>query len=412
VSGSSLRQMLIVAQRDYLRTVRRRGFVLATLLLPAGMITVLLISNLAATSGALPPGQPIMVVNESAIELTAAPGLVPDVELVSRSQAQAGLQAGSISSYFVVPAGWPSGANVLEVRLPTASTQGLEVVVRSAAERAQVDQVLRIGLLRAAGLPDSAMSGVFMPINYSTVDPAGQPVSEGDLAAGFLLPYLFTLIFVMSVFITSGYLLQSVSEEKENRVVEIVLSSVPALPLMAGKILGLGLAGLTQIAIWLAAALVGLPLIGQGMSTNLSLPPSTIVLTLIVFAIGYVTYGAIFAAIGALAPTAREGQQTSAVVVLPAIVPVVLLSFFLRDPSSPLVWALAIAPLTAPATTLEVIAMGGSVPWLLVGLSLASQLLVAAVAIILSSRVFRATLLLYGTQPSLRSIVNALLARP
>ncbi len=63
----------------------------------------------------------------------------------------------------------------------------------------------------------------------------------------------------MSIFITSGYLLQSVTEEKENRVVEIVLSSVPSLPLMAGKLLGLGAAGLTQVVIWIGTALVFLP---------------------------------------------------------------------------------------------------------------------------------------------------------
>ena len=64
-----------------------------------------------------------------------------------------------------------------------------------------------------------------------------------------VVPVCFALIFVLGIFITSGYLLQSVNEEKENRVVEIVLSSVPPLPLMAGKVLSLGAAGLTQVRI-------------------------------------------------------------------------------------------------------------------------------------------------------------------
>ena len=84
----------------------------------------------------------------------------------------------------------------------------------------------------------------------------------------YLVPYAFTLIFMLSIFITSGYLLQSVTEEKENRVVEILLSSIPALPLMAGKVLGLGAAGLTQVAIWVATALIALPLINNQFSLN------------------------------------------------------------------------------------------------------------------------------------------------
>ena len=96
----------------------------------------------------------------------------------------------------------------------------------------------------------------------TTITVGGSTVSDAAMAASVVLPFAFTLLFVMSIFITSGYLLQSVTEEKENRVVEILLSSVPSLPLMAGKILGLGAAGLTQVAIWIGASLLFIPIIG------------------------------------------------------------------------------------------------------------------------------------------------------
>ena len=123
------------------------------------------------------------------------------------------------------------------------------------------------------------------------------------------MPYAFTLIFMLSIFITSGYLLQSVTEEKENRVVEILLSSIPALPLMAGKVLGLGAAGLTQVAIWVITALVALPLLNNQFSLSINISLVTLLLAVIFFGLGYLSYGAIFAAIGALAPGAREAQQ-------------------------------------------------------------------------------------------------------
>ena len=104
--------------------------------------------------------------------------------------------------------------------------------------------------------------------------------------------------------VTSGYLLQSVTEEKENRVVEILLSSIPALPLMAGKVLGLGAAGLTQVAIWVATALVALPLLSNQLSLTISISLVTLLLAVFFFGLGYMSYGAIYAAVGALAPGA------------------------------------------------------------------------------------------------------------
>ncbi len=249
------------------------------------------------------------------------------------------------------------------------------------------------------------------PITVDAVDETGAPVSDASIAASFLVPYAFTLIFILSLFITSGYLLQSVTEEKENRVVEIVLSSVKPLPLMAGKIIGLGAAGLTQVVIWVTTALVVMPLANQQFSLNIGIPIPTLVLAVVVFSLGYLGYGAIFAAIGALAPGAREGQQYGSFFGFLSVIPVILMSAFLEDLGSPLVIALCLLPLTAPAALLEVIAIAPTPPWPLVIASLVSQAAFVALAIVGSARVFRATLLLYGVRPSARRLVGALLAR-
>ena len=82
------------------------------------------------------------------------------------------------------------------------------------------------------------------------------------------------------------------------------------------------------------------------------------------------------------------------------------------DPTGPLVWLLAVVPLTAPAALLEALALSSSTPWLLVAVGLIAQLVFVLIAIVAASRVFRATLLLYGTRPGLRRIVAAMTARP
>jgi ABC-2 type transport system permease protein len=405
-----LRLVVLVARRDYLRTVRRRGFLIATLLLPAGMALIMLISGAAASSGSSTPShKPIVIVNESSVALQVDPQLTPDVQLIDKSDADARLQSGDITEYFVVPPGWPTPATVVHIESQEDRTRLLDEI--GSTSQSELEVLLRTSILRDAGLPASALGTVLAPITYDSQTPDGQPVSDADLAASFLVPYAFTLVFVLGIFITSGYLLQSVSEEKENRVVEILLSSVPALPLMAGKIVGLGLAGLTQIVIWLLTALIGLPLLNQQLSINITVAPTTLILTFVLYAVGYLTYGALFAAIGALASGSREAQQFSSFVVLPAIIPVVLVTFFLRDSASPIVWLLTLLPLTAPGAILEVVAIAPSPPWLMVGLSIVSQLIVAALAVFMSGRIFRATVLLYGVRPSVRRIASAVFAR-
>jgi len=260
-------------------------------------------------------------------------------------------------------------------------------------------------------VPDSVVAQLIMPLSYETVGTSGGQSSDAQILSSYLVPYAFTLIFMLSIFITSGYLLQSVTEEKENRVVEILLSSIPALPLMAGKVLGLGAAGLTQVAIWVATALVALPLLNNQFSLAITISPVTLILAVVFFALGYMSYGAIYAAVGALAPGAREAQQYASVFGVIAVIPIVLLPVFLSDPSGPLVVLLCIVPLTAPAAMLAVLASSPTVPWMLVIVSLTAQIVFVVFATIATGRIFRATLLLYGVRPSLGRIAGAIFAR-
>jgi ABC-2 type transport system permease protein len=413
VSNQFLRLVLLVARRDYLRTVRRRGFLLATLLLPASMALLFVVSSAAsigAASGGNQPGQ-ILLVNESSVALYPDAGLTPDVTVLPRAAAEAELANGSATSYFVVPATWPAQAQVSLIEAASANTgRSLETLTRQEAQQSEVELLLRVSLLRDAGLPDATLGQLLTPVTFDSVTTSGEPVSDAAVAANFIVPYVFTLIFVLSIFITSGYLLQSVTEEKENRVVEIVLSSIPALPLMAGKVLGLGAAGLTQVAIWLGTALLAMPLINQQLQVHVSLEPGTLALAVVVFCLGYLAYGAIFAALGALASGAREAQQYSSFFGFFAVVPLILTPIFLSDPNSIVVWVLALIPLTAPAAILEVLSTGAP-PVLMIGLSLVVQVLFVAVAIVAAGRVFRATVLLYGTRPTLGRIVAAVTAR-
>ena len=272
--------------------------------------------------------------------------------------------------------------------------------------------MLRDGLL-AGGEPQRLIpsAGSIVPAKIESRTTEGEPVTDLSVVASFVLPYIFTLLFVLSIFITSGYLLQSVTEEKENRVVEIVLSSIPALPLMAGKILGLGLAGLTQVVIWVITALIALPLLNAQLATNIEITPVTLALAVLYFALGYLAYGAIFAAVGSVAPGSREANQYSSFFGVIAVVPLIFSTVFLTDLNSPIVWVLALFPLTTPATMLQVLALSPTTPWFMVAITLVDLVAFVLIATIACARIFRATLLLYGVRPDVRQMVGAVLAR-
>jgi ABC-2 type transport system permease protein len=378
------------------------------------MATMFGISAFFSTGGAQQPLAQVLVVDESPVTLSTDPALTPHVILVDRADAEARIAAGDASDYYLVPAGWPGAPDVRHVvgaaggaNKPLSSIEALR---HEQLAQGEIEILLRLSLVRDAGLPDSALAQLLTPTKFTSVSTTGEPVSDASVLAGFALPYVFTLIFVLSIFITSGYLLQSVTEEKENRVVEIVLSSIPALPLMAGKVLGLGAAGLTQVAIWLLTALIAIPLINAQFSLDLSLSLVQLVLAVVFFCLGYLGYGAIFAAVGAVAPGAREGQQYSSFFGFFAVVPVIATPVFVSDPNSLICWVLALFPLTAPAASLELLSLTDT-PWLMIGASFIAQVVFVLLAVVLAGRIFRATLLLYGVRPSLGRIVSALTGR-
>ncbi len=414
-SAGFLRLAAIIARRDYLRTVRRRGFIFGTLLLPIGFLALFGLSALlgggpAATTTGVPG--PIVIVDASNVDLSAVASPAT-VQVMSEAAAVAALQAGEIAEFYRVPATWPDQPTVQRVTLSSGRFD-LGEAQRRQGQVELLDAALRAGLLLPAGVSPEIITRVIVPAQVTVVTlDSDTPTSDAAMVAGALVPFAFTLLFVMSIFITSGYLLQSVTEEKENRVVEILLSSVPSLPLMAGKIVGLGAAGLTQVLIWIITALVALPLIGSqvGGLGDLPISPPVILLAIAYFVLGYLAFGAVFAAIGAIAPGNREAQQYSGFFGFVAVIPLIFSSLFLTDLESPIVVALAIIPVTSTAAMLMVLALSPTIPMGLVVASLVSLGVFVVLATIASARVFRATLLLYGVRPSVGRIVGAILAR-
>ncbi|GAG52156.1 unnamed protein product, partial [marine sediment metagenome] len=165
--------------------------------------------------------------------------------------------------------------------------------------------------------------------------------------------YIFSILLMMAVMTGSGYLLQSVSEEKENRMIEVVLTSVSPLGLMAGKVLALGLVGLLQVTIWavsiafMAPRILGnFPNLGQ-----LIIDPVLLVWVVAFFLAGYFVFGVTNAGIGAATTSYRQGSQISMLLLMPAVlVPMWLFVFIAGNPDGLLAQILSFIPFTAPIT--------------------------------------------------------------
>ncbi|MEW5987507.1 MAG: ABC transporter permease [Chloroflexota bacterium] len=245
------------------------------------------------------------------------------------------------------------------------------------------------------------------------LDSTGAEVTEavGDGMDRFWLVYAYTMVLLLSTFLSAGQLTRSVVEEKENRTVEMVLSSIRPFPLLAGKLAGQGLSGLLQVVVWLVSALLLTRVAGGQIPFLISaeISPTLGGLAILYFVTGYLLFGACAAGIGAVSTNMREGPQYATLYSLPAVLPVMFLGLIVEAPNGTMAVAFSLFPLTAPLGMIERLVVT-AVPHWQIGLSLALLATSVALAIWLAARLFQVQTLLSGQLPTRRQLWQ-LLAR-
>ena len=239
------------------------------------------------------------------------------------------------------------------------------------------------------------------------VDSEGNRRDLDGARIAFFLGLAFLLM--LSLAITGGFLLQGVGEEKESRIMEVLLSSVTPSQFMMGKVLGLGAAGLTQILIWVISARVLLEVLPSVLTDkDFTLPGiAPTLLAVAFFVLGYLLFATLNAGLGAVAPTRQESQQLSIIVALPLIIPIYAWVYIVENPTAGVTKLLTFLPFTAPIVVLQRLGPGAIEPWE-VAVSLVILALTVAGSLMLVGRVFRTFLLSYGKQPGLRVLWRAL----
>ena len=343
-------------------------------------------------------------VDHSGIIKEIPPSLPPGVLIsytddISASQA---LADGKISGYYII------SADYIQTGKITAVLSNFNPFA-SAGKGDVLEIVLQANLL---GGNTQLAKLINHPTNVTTVSLSPAPQREESNMLTFFLPYIVTMMFYIIILSAASLLLSSVTKEKENRVIEILMISITPRQLLTGKIIGLGLVGLLQTIVWVGTGRILLAQSGAtfNISSAFQLPPSFLIWALIFFLLGYAVYASLMAGLGALVPNMREASQATIVVIFPLIIPIFLISILINDPNGMLATILSVFPLTSPVAMMMRLS-AVSVPFwqtLLAAVLLAAtaMLVVRAVA-----RMFHAQSLLSGQPFNRKLFFDALLGK-
>ncbi len=376
---------------EYVRHVFRKRFLFGLLSVPLFVGVMALVVMLLVRSEI--NLKPIGYVDESGILTNPEdlPGQVFQSSLVKliafdeEELAQEALQAEQIQAYYVIDAAYQESRQAKLVAIEEPSNMATS----------QFRQFVRANLI--ADFPSDVVRRLTTgsQLVIQSVDGSRQFV-QGDWL-GFLLPFMVGFIFLLAVFATSGYLLQAVVEEKENRTMELLVSSISPKQLMTGKILGIIAVGWTQLIVWFGLALILLLVASLyfDFSNWISISASYLVLALVLFVPAFVMISALMVAVGATLTDAQEAQQVTSLFTLPLFIPFWFGFQIINHPNGPIAVGLSLFPFTAPIA-LAIRAGFASIPAWQIGLSLGLLFISAGFAVWLAGRAFRLGMVRYG----------------
>lgn len=408
-----MKEMLLVAGQELIVNLRRPGFIIMTLMIPAlGAVGLLVASVFGGEVGnffesQFAPNQKGMgYVDQSGLLAADLPQYAGSfVPYADEAAARADLLAEKIDSYFVLP------ADYLQTGRVTVYGTGGGFSTFVAADEGNLPTFL-IDQLLSGKVDAEIQARVRAPLDIQpvTLNEEGEVSTESPFSwvGDFVVPYVFSILFVITLFTASGFLLQGVSEEKEGRIIELLLSSISPTQLLAGKILGLGAVGLIQVAVWVGAGAVllttAVALFALAGVINISL--TSVMLGLVYFVLGYLLFATLMAVAGSMGTTQRESQQIAGIFSFAAAIPWMAIGFMFANPNAPLAVVLSYIPVTAPVMML--IRLGfGQVPAGQIVISLGLLLAGLAFSLWAGAKVFRVGLLMYGKRPSLKDLARS-----
>ena len=258
-------------------------------------------------------------------------------------------------------------------------------------------------------------SKVNLKILTTKTDVATGKETKTSAAFASAIGLIFTVLIYMFIFVYGAMVMQGVMEEKTNRIVEVIVSSVKPYDLMMGKLIGIGLVGLTQFGIW-AAVYLGISFSGVFMSGGFSLFQNMngffeavnmleICSYFILFFVGgYLMYASLFAAIGAMVNSQEDTQQFMMPITVLVLFAVYAGIFSAQNPDGPLAFWSSLIPLTSPIVMMVRIPFG--VPWEQMLISIGLLFITVILIVKLAAKIYRVGILMYGKKPTYSEIIK------
>ena len=402
-----MNKTFLIFKHEFIHTIKRTGFIIMTLALPVLALLGIVV------------GQIISASDEPAVVETTTIGYVDEaggfdgytkqwninlVRFDTRDDATAALISYEVEEYIVIPADYKSTGVIsrytLEKQLDTPP-----------ATTASIKNFLTSNLLAGKVTPETVtLIEAPLQLVVTRLTETGEVATEQGGYGNLIIPAIFSLLLVLSITFSSGYLLQGMGEEKESRLIEVLLASVSTRQLLTGKVLGLGAAGLVQVVVWLASMPLFLNLASStfgGFFSTIQIPANFMVLGIVYFVLGYLLFAVISAGIGAISPSSREGQQMVTIFTLLAVSPLWFSSLLFIFPGSPIWIILTIFPLTAPVEVMLRLGVSDIAGWELAA-SIAVLMIAIAGGLFLVAKVVRIYLLMYGKRPNLGEIIRSI----
>jgi ABC-2 type transport system permease protein len=430
---ASLRNVLLIARREYRERVRTRGFLITTIMIPLimggfvcgsiflgskspGDIQITVVSS--DTQLALDLQAELERRQQQQDDIAAQPSDRPANQspqkrqphiLVSamdpgpgtRAQLDSDLDSGDLDGYlWITPAASPAGRPSFVYTSGSSGPSAIKNILAGA-----LSQVLIREQLTHRGVVAAEVDTMLQPVSIVTAHGVQHEDHESTQISVFVLffiMYMVIMLYGMNV-------ARSIIEEKTSRIFEVLLATIRPEAMMAGKIIGVGSVGLTQVGIWLAAALVlaasaiGIHLGGDNL--HIAFTASQVIFFLIYFILGYAFYSSIAAALGAMTNSEQELQQLNMFLMLPLLFCFVMLGTLLTTPDSTAARILALIPPFTPLLMYLRVCLGHPKPWeVILSIVLTSASIYGVIWI--TSRIYRVGVLMYGKRPNIPEILR------
>ena len=398
---------------EFLNLVTRRSFLLTVILVPLIPSLLFFVLGLLNDDQTQNIGQIFTneVANPLPIGIVDQSGIVKDypdwltygalVEVSDEDTARQRTSANQLEGFFVIAPDYLESGKVLYVK-PEIN------VVTEIVQQGALDELINYNLM---GSNQDLYLRYTNPVNYSYEYLNSETADTRDQGsvATFVVPYATIMLFYMLILISSSFMINAVGKDKENKTIEIMLTSVSPMELFFGKLLGYGAASLLQMLAWGGAVAIIMNVGGQSLAflQGMMIPNQVLILGVPFFIPGFFLYGSLMAGIGALAPNLREGNSSSIIVTLPLIFIMLMINQLISEPNSFISIFLSIFPLTASVVMMARLVIGMVPIW---QLALSFAILIATGYFVVRgvSNLFSSQTLLSGEKFNMRTFFKTI----